>query len=354
MPTTTKPKSSKKSATARANGAKSHGPVTPEGKLASSANSLRHGILSKTIVLRDESSDDFIELLASYQAEHQPETPTEQALIENMAVARWRQERLWGMETAGLDHEIHHPNASCQVERLEGEDFPTQAFMAFRTLTDGTRALELLNRYEARYDRQFRTALAGLKSLQASRAAANPPPHANTAPTPEPGRPITLRWIAEAREPLDAAPGVGETLPPGPDSHTKIDLPNEPGEPGADTSSESATSNPAKSPIPFIPRLLALIAQTLGRTFNMSKTPACQSRGRQCKIDASGESPSKPGGAEGARGAPIAPRISQVIRTPSSHPLERHSATEDTQTLVSSTRLLTDSHAQCACPEETQ
>jgi len=93
----------------RANGAKSRGPITPEGKLASSRNSLRHGILSKTIVLEDESSETFVDLLASYQQEHQPQTPTEEALIENMAVARWRQMRLWNMETAGLDLEIHKP-----------------------------------------------------------------------------------------------------------------------------------------------------------------------------------------------------------------------------------------------------
>ena len=90
----------------RANGAKSRGPITPEGKLASSRNSLKHGLLAKTVVLAGESKEDFIELLASYQEEHQPETPTEETLIENMAAARWRQQRVWNMETAGLDQEI--------------------------------------------------------------------------------------------------------------------------------------------------------------------------------------------------------------------------------------------------------
>ena len=86
----------------RTNGAKSHGPVTEEGKQASSQNSRTHGLLSRKIVLAGESQEEFDALLASFLDEHQPETPTERTLIENMAIARWRQERVWNAETAGL------------------------------------------------------------------------------------------------------------------------------------------------------------------------------------------------------------------------------------------------------------
>lgn len=170
----------------RANGAKSRGPKTPEGKLASSRNSLRHGILSKTIVLPGESKEEFIALLTSFQEEHQPETPTEEALIENMAAARWRQMRLWNMETAALDNEIRHPKFP------DGEDFATQTFIAFRTLTDDTHALELLNRYEARCDRQFKTSLATFLRLRASRTTAEPP----ARPAPPTG-PVRLFWYGD-------------------------------------------------------------------------------------------------------------------------------------------------------------
>jgi hypothetical protein len=93
----------------RANGAKSQGPITEEGKQASSQNSLNHGFNSKRIVLPGESQDEFDELLAAYLDEHQPETPTERTLIENMAIARWRQHRVWALETAGLANEIAAP-----------------------------------------------------------------------------------------------------------------------------------------------------------------------------------------------------------------------------------------------------
>ncbi len=160
----------------RANGARSQGPVTPAGKQASSKNSCKHGLLSKEIVLEGESQEEFDELLASYLEEHQPETPTERDLIQSMAVARWRQQRIWTLETAGLNHQMRHP------KYREAEDYPTQQFIAFRTLTDDTRTLELFSRYEARYDRQFRMSLATFLSLRAKRDAVN---RANNAAGPQ-------------------------------------------------------------------------------------------------------------------------------------------------------------------------
>src|SRR6516164_8272591 len=90
----------------RANGARSHGPVTAQGKLNSSRNSTRHGLLAQTIVLDCESKDRFEQLLASYTEEFQPGSPAETTLIENMAMARWRQIRVCHLQRALLDVEI--------------------------------------------------------------------------------------------------------------------------------------------------------------------------------------------------------------------------------------------------------
>ena len=72
----------------RENGAKSHGATTPEGKLASSRNALKHGMLSDTIVLECESQDRFLELCADLFEEFQPETPrvegTERSLPDSV------------------------------------------------------------------------------------------------------------------------------------------------------------------------------------------------------------------------------------------------------------------------------
>src|SRR5580658_9837060 len=90
----------------RINGAKSHGPVAPESLLASSRNSLVHGLLSEAIILDGESAERFNTLHDSLTAEFQPETPTECGLVETMVVCRWRLMRIWILENAAVSHEI--------------------------------------------------------------------------------------------------------------------------------------------------------------------------------------------------------------------------------------------------------
>ena len=65
-----------KSATSRANGAKSNGPKTAEGREKSSRNSLTHGFTSKkTIVLKCENEGEFQKMLGYYATTYQPCCP---------------------------------------------------------------------------------------------------------------------------------------------------------------------------------------------------------------------------------------------------------------------------------------
>lgn len=190
----------------RTNGAKSHGPVTEEGKQASSRNSRRHGLLSKKVVLEGESQEEFDALLASYLEEHRPQTPTEATLVENMAVTRWRQERVWSLETTAFDHQIRRP------KYMEGDDYETRAFVAFRTLADEGRSLDLLNRYDTRFERQFRVALTALLKLQAKRAAMNQV-NPVSCPSPTPDR-TSIHIMPRPRDAEPGTPSPPETLPP--------------------------------------------------------------------------------------------------------------------------------------------
>jgi hypothetical protein len=84
----------------RQNALKSTGPRSMAGKLASSANATQHGILSRHLILPGESRAEFDALLQQLMAEQQPVGTLEQALVERMAVALWRQRRLVAAETA--------------------------------------------------------------------------------------------------------------------------------------------------------------------------------------------------------------------------------------------------------------
>jgi hypothetical protein len=56
----------------RAHGAKSRGPVTPTGRLKSSANNLRHGLLAGIVVIEEEKPETFTTLLAALTSEVKP------------------------------------------------------------------------------------------------------------------------------------------------------------------------------------------------------------------------------------------------------------------------------------------
>ena len=135
----------------RVNGAKSRGPVTPEGKRNSSANALKHGLLAETIVLKSELEHRFLDVIAGIDQELQPETPIEHTLVEKMAVARWRQLRLWGMEKAAMEYQIRQLAGGIG----HGENSATRASLAFQTLGGEARSLDLFIRYDALCDRQY-------------------------------------------------------------------------------------------------------------------------------------------------------------------------------------------------------
>jgi hypothetical protein len=78
----------------RRNALKSTGPKTPEGKAAVRMNALRHGLRARSILIPGENPADYDQLCAGLQAEWRPQTPTEQLLVEQMAVAQWKLARL--------------------------------------------------------------------------------------------------------------------------------------------------------------------------------------------------------------------------------------------------------------------
>jgi hypothetical protein len=133
------------SETSRRNGSKSRGPVTAEGRLKSAAHLYSHGLYARSIVLEGESRDRFNALLVSLHDEFLPETPSEQLLVEKMAVAQWRQMRLWTYERAAIARE------SGKHANTPGVTTPAAAdAVAYANLAPGA-----LSQHEMRLSRQF-------------------------------------------------------------------------------------------------------------------------------------------------------------------------------------------------------
>ncbi len=103
----------------RANGARSHGPKTPEGRACCRAARLKHGFASSQIVLENESEDEFRALRDTYLAEFQPQNSIERGLIDELVTARWHLERLWSLQTSLLNEETaRQPSGDVETASL--------------------------------------------------------------------------------------------------------------------------------------------------------------------------------------------------------------------------------------------
>ena len=87
----------------RRNAQKSTGPKTPEGKAASSRNSLVHGLTSNAALLPGEDPADLQELYDQFHDDFQPVGAIEESLLERMAVVTYRLRRLARIEVGYFD-----------------------------------------------------------------------------------------------------------------------------------------------------------------------------------------------------------------------------------------------------------
>jgi hypothetical protein len=156
--------SQRKIDSARANGAKSHGPKTEAGRKTSSMNAVTHGLYSKGVVIAKESSEQYQEMLDAYIQQFQPIGPVELDLVEEMVAAKWRQRRLWSIETDLIEDQI-----LIQTEKLDKDysDYDPHCPLsyAYAALAESG-SLPFLTRNESRLERAYFRALKLLLELQ--------------------------------------------------------------------------------------------------------------------------------------------------------------------------------------------
>jgi hypothetical protein len=194
--------STQQSETSRQNGAKSHGPVTPEGQAKSSQNALKHGLTAAVVVLPHENKEEYNKLLSSYIHDLRPANQSQQDLVETLAAARWRSNRLVAMESSLFEQEMARNREAVDQEFTGVDDTGKMAF-ALDKMVNTSKTPAYLLRYESQLNRTYDRALKQLKDLQAMQSAAQALAKAN-------------------RDRIGAAiPNTPNQLP---------ELPNEPGE----------------------------------------------------------------------------------------------------------------------------
>src|SRR5438270_3113657 len=185
--------SQRKIESARLNGARSHGPKTPEGKAISSQNA-RKDLTRKTVVLKNEAHERFNAIHDEYTGEFQPQTPSEKDAVEEMVAAKWQQRRLWGLITATLDLQL--VKQAKQIEHdWEQIDSMKRLAIAHQTLTDTSKTLKELRHMLRDVGRDYDRAFERLLDLRILNKTEDPSATApdgeienqeNNVPAPEP------------------------------------------------------------------------------------------------------------------------------------------------------------------------
>jgi hypothetical protein len=176
------PISDARRAAAQANGAKSHGPVTPEGKAKSALNAITHGLTAGAIVLTTESKEKYEALLVSYLEKCEPDGPIENDLVEEIVAAKWQQRRVATMIAALIDVAMDRMEKEIGDE-FENIDNAVRTVLAFKNQAKESATLALLNRYAARHAREYHRALRHLREIQSER---RDPPNKKSQNEPKP------------------------------------------------------------------------------------------------------------------------------------------------------------------------
>ena len=102
--------SKKQTAASRANGAKSAGPTSAEGKQKSRRNALKDGLFSKDVVVTaaGERVEDFKSLKAAVWDSVQPDDALQEMLANDLVVNWWRRQRVRCCESAKLQNRLEN------------------------------------------------------------------------------------------------------------------------------------------------------------------------------------------------------------------------------------------------------
>lgn len=137
----------------RENAKKSTGPKTLEGQTTSCQNAMKHGLLTRDLLIRDEKQEDLEQFRQMVYEALCPQGAVEELLVEKIINTTWRIRRLTQAEGELFDYEGSYYKNSLK-----------QAFCG----NSGT-SLQTLSRYETALERSFYRAVHELQRVQGMR-----------------------------------------------------------------------------------------------------------------------------------------------------------------------------------------
>ena len=156
----------------RQNAMKSTGPRTVVGKARSSINAVRHGILSRQVLIPGESAAELRDLWQRLREEFQPVGALEDELLDQIVACYWRLRRLRmveaglfarGLEMEGID------DGSNDSPEFDAAQYLDALSLSFIRDSHSCNAFGKLSRYETSILRALHRDLHELQRLQAAR-----------------------------------------------------------------------------------------------------------------------------------------------------------------------------------------
>lgn len=160
----------------RLNAQKSTGPRTPQGKVRSAQNALKHGLTAEKMVLHDEDPEEYARFSQEMFDELKPAGILETFLARRIADQAWRLLRAERMETCMLSAMKDKFLAAASIRNPqslpEGHDLLGQ--WVSQDLANSNRLLKI-QQYEGRIERGFHRAIREFRMLRKQKNMQNEP-----------------------------------------------------------------------------------------------------------------------------------------------------------------------------------